>query len=128
KQAERFFDGAVVQRLKLLVVHVQRVIVAELHLDEPDSAIVYDTDKFIRDGIPDFLGTFLLDASDALRLDHDLVGDRWQSQDTPGGSIVFGFQGKQFPAPIDYVFVLNAGLFVHGGPKSNIISENVLNA
>src|SRR5690606_31326792 len=93
-----------------------------------DGAIVYNSDEFVRDGIPDSLGTFLLDVSDALCFDHDLVSNRRQPENSPGCAIVLGLQGKQFPAPIDYFLVLNAGLFVHRGAKTNIISENVLNA
>src|SRR5690606_6531069 len=128
EQAKGLLDRAIVQRPELLVIHVKRVVLGELHLDQTDGAIIYDSDKLVGDGIPDFLGTFLLYASDTLRLDHDLVGDRRQPKDTPRGAIVFGFQGKQFPAAVDYVPVLNAGLFVHGGAKSNTISEKVSNA
>lgn len=84
-----------------------------MHLNNCNNAIVDNALEFIADVFSNFLFSFFLYRPDSLRLDQNLISNRWQTQNPPGGSIILRFFSKNVFASRNDVLILLLGLLSH---------------
>lgn len=107
--------------------HLQflRILFGELQLHQTDHRVIHNAFELAGDVIRYFLLFLLLDGTDTLRFDIDLVDDGNRTKHPPGGSIIAGFLNKYILTGTNRFIVLLVG--IHHYRLFNTLAPKVIN-
>src|SRR5690606_15978549 len=118
-QSARFHHAFLHTLHGLIGADVGRIHHAQFQLHQRHGGVVDDTDQLGPDPLAHLALTHLLQRPYALRLDHDLIGERGYPEDPPCRAIVLCLAPEQVKAFGDHGIVLTQGE-LHGAAKVHL--------